>query len=370
MLLTVSTVNVYSQDDEIIPPDEPLEIMPPNVFTMSPNYGYITTTYNITFTGFGLLNSTLKPMSGVIINGVTLNTDTLLRINVTVLKDAVIGNRDLIVTNSAGQSDIYPISIKGYPKADFYANPSTLICNIGGSVDFYSNSKNGLTYKWDFGMGATSKSDKYGNMTVTYSSIGKKTVKLKVITPIGVDSITKYVEIKANKPNPPKSIIGYKDVCKYMSGVVVYKLPQLGQTPTYKWVVPAGVTITKTGLNYIVVKFDPTFKIGVISVTALNGCGESLPTSIKINNVPAVPTAILGPISVIGLTTGVYSIKNSIVDYIYNWKAPLGTTIISGQGTKTITLAFDTTFVSGNLGVSASNGCYEGAKQILTIKNK
>ncbi len=61
-----------------------------------------------------------------------------------------------------------------------------------------------------------------------------------------------------------------------------------------------------------------------------------------------------------------YSVANS-TGVAYNWTAPANTTIISGQGTNSIQLQFNTSFNGGALSVTNSNACGQGTTQTVNI---
>ena len=73
------------------------------------------------------------------------------------------------------------------------------------------------------------------------------------------------------------------------------------------------------------------------------------------------PGTMSGPGNVYGCTasqTQTYSIPAIVNATNYYWSVPAGITILSGQGTRTITVAFSTTYVSGNvISVVGKNDC-------------
>ena len=54
----------------------------------------------------------------------------------------------------------------------------------------------------------------------------------------------------------------------------------------------------------------------------------------------------------------------------YNWTAPAGVTIQSGQGTSTISVSVSPTFVSGNLSVNASNACATSTNRTVALSTR
>ena len=65
-----------------------------------------------------------------------------------------------------------------------------------------------------------------------------------------------------------------------------------------------------------------------------------------------------GPISTCGITSGTYT-ASTIPGATYNWTVPNGMTITSGQGSASIQVSYDPSYITGNIGVTATNSCGE-----------
>ncbi|MBY0427343.1 MAG: T9SS type A sorting domain-containing protein [Cytophagales bacterium] len=137
------------------------------------------------------------------------------------------------------------------------------------------------------------------------------------------------------------------------SNAMVYSVPTVAGV-TYQWTVPAGVTLVSgQGTNAIVVDFGSNVR-GDIGVSLTNPFGTTS-ASVEVSSgvTPAVGS-ITGLTSVLSGQTGVvYSIA-STPGTSYQWTVPAGATIVSGQGTNSITLDFGTN-VTGSVGVVATN---------------
>lgn len=109
---------------------------------------------------------------------------------------------------------------------------------------------------------------------------------------------------------------------------------------------------------------------GTVEAVAENvaGCQSVMNNQITLtqNPLPGAATAINGPTSICGGTTGVtYSIPNSIPNATsYAWSVPVGSTITANYGTS-ITVNFGNT--SGNITVSGQNNCQGGATFSIPI---
>lgn len=108
------------------------------------------------------------------------------------------------------------------------------------------------------------------------------------------------------------------------------------------------------------------------TVTDANGCTAS--ASFNLND--GTGKAPTGTPSVIVLSqrfnvcnsTITCSINRDVADAaFYTWTAPAGTTIVSGQGTKSITLSASGSFVSGTVSVAAANACGTGPARVSAI---
>src|SRR5690606_20384970 len=108
---------------------------------------------------------------------------------------------------------------------------------------------------------------------------------------------------------------------------------------------------------------------GSISVAASNGCGTGnaiMQTVTPSSTVPPIPGPISNNITgtpCAGQKEVVYTVGNVSGASALNWTVPAGWTIVSGQGTPSITVNVGS--VSGNVTVVAANGC--GSSQASTV---
>jgi hypothetical protein len=81
---------------------------------------------------------------------------------------------------------------------------------------------------------------------------------------------------------------------------------------------------------------------------------------------PGAAGAITGPGSVCVNATGVgYSVGSITNATTYTWTVPTGASIVSGQGTQSITVNFAST--SGNITVTGTNSCGSGSSSSITV---
>jgi hypothetical protein len=106
---------------------------------------------------------------------------------------------------------------------------------------------------------------------------------------------------------------------------------------------------------------------GNITVTPSNSCGngtaQTLP--VTVNFVPSQPSTITGNTTVCSGESGLtYSVTNES-GVTYNWILPTGWTQIGGGTTNSITVTAGT--AGGNISVTPSNDCGNGAAQTLLV---
>ena len=86
------------------------------------------------------------------------------------------------------------------------------------------------------------------------------------------------------------------------------------------------------------------------------------------NSLPAAAGVIAGGSLVCqGENARVYSVPPIVGATQYNWTVPVGVTIVSGQGTNSITVNFSTTAMNGNIQVSGYNNCGDGIPSTLAF---
>jgi hypothetical protein len=111
---------------------------------------------------------------------------------------------------------------------------------------------------------------------------------------------------------------------------------------------------------------------GALSVRGVNGCGQGSARTLTLSrNTPGTPSGIVGQATgICGISNLNYSVLNPVAGMTYNWTAPTGVTIVSGQGTSTISVSVAPTFVSGNLSVNASNACATSSNRTVALNTR
>ncbi len=134
---------------------------------------------------------------------------------------------------------------------------------------------------------------------------------------------------------------------------------------------PATVTgnaVTPVSANLVGLALTSIYHFRVVAV---NAGGTSYGNDITFTtgcNVPAAAGAITGPANVCqGESAVVFSVPVINFATSYVWTLPAGATIVSGDGTNSITVDFSTSALSGDVAVHGASDCGSGAPSSLTV---
>jgi hypothetical protein len=130
-------------------------------------------------------------------------------------------------------------------------------------------------------------------------------------------------------------------------------------TPTYLW--STGATTPSINVSPLVTTtYYCTVSDGV------NTCTDSVKVTVGATAVPTTPLSITGVADVCSYFSSITSATSNSVTYTaasvstatsYVWTVPTGVTLVSGQGTNSISVTFANTFVSGAITVKSINVC-------------
>jgi 2',3'-cyclic-nucleotide 2'-phosphodiesterase (5'-nucleotidase family) len=297
------------------------------------------------------------------------------------------GNTVVTVMDAFGQSDVDSVQINLTPAPDAPGPISgiTQECTVAGPgarLYIIAPVNNATSYNWNWngsngvsflsGNGTTNLSLSWTNAAIQAGIVGTLTV-----TPInqcGVAGPSQQVNLEffAVAPVTPFSISGPSRVCP--GDTVVYTFAATKRATAYQWTLPAGMNIVSGGnSNILQVAVVPGYTGGTLQVQATNICGISpARTKTLLQNIPARPVAISGQANGICNATGIiYNSAAITTGASLFWTSPVGTTIVSGQGTNTITLdVTNPSFIGGPLVVVAQNACGSSASRTLTLTAK
>ena len=177
-------------------------------------------------------------------------------------------------------------------------------------------------------------------------------------------------------PALPASISGPANVCTYAaSGAPATYTTPLVAGATYNWTVPAtGATILSgQGTNSITVGFTSAYTTGNVAVRSINAasCASAYKTLVVAKTIPAAPLAITGPSNVCSAATSGATVTYSIAAVAgatsYNWTVPVNATLVSGQGTTSITVTFTSAYTTGSIGVQSVVACGNSVAKTLVV---
>ena len=167
----------------------------------------------------------------------------------------------------------------------------------------------------------------------------------------------------------PCSIVG-------TAATATYTIKQVASATGYNWTLSGSITlVANLGDTGIVVKFEPGFISGTVSVAASNNCATSAARTLSvIAKLPAIPGIITGIANVCSFVGQAISTAFSINPVpgvgSYLWMAPSNATIVSGQGTTSVQVSFAAGFTGGNLSVRSIATCgNSSARSLALVKN-
>ncbi len=209
--------------------------------------------------------------------------------------------------------------------------------------------------------------------TAGFETQANKQLKVTGLSACG-NSVQTIYYLLAQAPGTPAPISGNTNVCQIIgtTNTYTYTIPVVPGATSYVWSGQAGTTIINNNGTSATISFGSDFTTSNITVRAVNGCGTSSARSITVvRNTPAAPGLISGPTSVCaymasnGITAS-YSILPVSGAVSYSWTVP-GGAVIAGQGTTNISFVYPASFTSGNITVTATNGCGTGSVRSLAV---
>ncbi|MEP7169529.1 MAG: T9SS type A sorting domain-containing protein [Bacteroidota bacterium] len=235
----------------------------------------------------------------------------------------------------------------------------------GDVTDYHVTNESGVTYTWTPPAGMTINSGQGTNGIIVTFQAGFVGGTMSVAGNYGCgNGSARTATITKSNPVTPSVITGSDDACP--NSTKSYSItPRSGET--YTWTAPPGGSVTSgQGTPTASITFPAVFSSGYVSVTSQNACGTSVARTMIVHATPPTPGGITGTKSGLCNSTQTYSVDAVTTAITYNWTGPVGSTILSGQGTTSINIAFPSS-VSGYVTVSVSNDCGTGAQAKLSV---
>ena len=255
------------------------------------------------------------------------------------------------------------ITINAIPATGTIINGATEVCQGQANETYIVPAISGATsYLWSLPPGAS------GNSTTNMIVVGygpnssSGNISVKGVNACGEgQSITKTITVHS-LPAAVGAINGNQLVCQGQSGET-YTVAPVADASSYVWSLPPGVSGTST-TNSITVSYGPNASSGIISVKAMNTCGEGSPASlpISVNPLPGSGGIITGNAQVFqGSSNMVYQHPQIPNATYYLWTYSGTGATINGNGSSSVTINFSQNATSGSLFVQGVNNCGSGA---------
>ncbi len=226
-------------------------------------------------------------------------------------------------------------------------------------------------YQWTVTNGTINSGQGTISISVTWATPGNATVNV-VATGSCSNSLTKTinVRVKADKPGRPGSIIGLLSTCGSTSET--YTISSVPNATNYSWGISGGGTITSgQGTTSITVNWASSPGTYTLSVFAENDCGQSTLSTLDVTVNPPAPVMSA---TIQGSNDVCPGLNNYTITAIpnatgYTWTVSNGGTIVSGQGTTSLTVNW-TTAGAQTVSVTATNACGTSSPATLSVNVK
>jgi hypothetical protein len=334
------------------------------IFSIAPvTDGVNTTTYNWSFSTSKLQISSGQGTPSVKFRWISQDVDASITGTMTV----VVSNpcTSYTVTQYLAYSSIRPVtpgSISGSGRA------------CPGDIVTYSvtNVPRATYYDWNLPTGMTAIGSDSSNVITVSVAAGFNGGVLTVAAgnPCGISGF-RSKSITATKPTTPGVISGTSTgLCN--AGTVNYSITPVAGATSYSWSISptgAGANIigSTTGNSIQVIYGSSTTTTYTLSVIAVNGCGSSNARTLSVSLLPARPATITASAPLCPGATITYSIPTVSGATSYVWTTTSGGTVVSGQGTKSLTVQWSANITTQqSVSVRAVNGCGQSSIRSLT----
>ena len=265
------------------------------------------------------------------------------------------------ITNGSAGAPATPAAISG----------AHGVCRSSTGNVFSTPSITGATsYQWTLPTGATGSSTT-NTITLSFSSTyNTGNLSVRAVGPCGTSALfSRGVYAYTTVPVAPSTLTGpATQVCA--GTTQTYTCSAVAAASSYQWSAPTNSTIASgQGTQTVTILFASTFLAGgTISVRAQNCFGVSAARTLIIYAIPGTPGSISGAANNVcpgsALTYSVAAVPGATS---YLWTAATNTTILSGQGTNSITLSAASAFTTGTLSVRAVSTCGQSAARSLGL---
>jgi large repetitive protein len=305
------------------------------------------------------------------VQGGTLNTSTGTNVSVT-WGTAMTGKVCVEAQNGCGKSDTtcLTVVVSKIPAAAVFSNSSSTVCPSASATYGITPVTGATTYQWTVPTGATITSGQ--NTTSAVVNWGTSMGGTVCVTPSNsCGSATPTclnVTVAATIPDS-SSMTGLTSVCP--GGTATISVAPNASITKYTWIAPANATILSgQGTPSVSVRFDSGTE-ALIVCEIENACQLKRPLRhlVKIKAEAPTPLTILGNATVCSTDTTTFGVSGNASITAYTWTVPTGATIVSGQGTQSIRVAWGTA-TSSKVCLEITNACNLKSQSCLDITIK
>jgi PKD-like domain/Putative metal-binding motif/FG-GAP-like repeat/Secretion system C-terminal sorting domain len=265
------------------------------------------------------------------------------------------GTLSVRAVNCKGNSALRTLIVYGKPGTPgAISGPANAVC--GGTTQVYTIATvNGATsYNWTVPTGAVINSGQGStSINVTFPAVFSSGI-------VGVSSVSscgtstpRNLTVYGASPLPASITGQTSNLCG--GGTQTYTVPAVTGAISYNWTAPAGCTIVGNTGTSVTISIPSNFVSGTLCYTITNACGVSPTRCNSLRAAPDTPASITSVSSVCANAQNVVFSTAQISSYTYTWVVPTGCTIVSGQGTNSISVNWGT--AAGNVLVRANNSC-------------
>ncbi|MDR3704600.1 MAG: gliding motility-associated C-terminal domain-containing protein [Paludibacteraceae bacterium] len=311
-------------------------------------------------TDSGMISYTWTVVGGTIISGA--NTDTI-----TVKWNSL--GKQVLTLNYVNQGNCTAatpasdtIMVNDLPTPTISGNDT--VCANGGSVMF-TTEKNQFNYVWSItGGGVINSGQGTDTVKISWNTAGNKIVSVNYQNSAGCSAASATTHNVYAKASPTPTINGTQHVCVGTTGIA-YKT-EAGFN-NYQWTVTGGTITSGLGTDSVNVTWTIAGNQSIsVNYTNSNLCSASSPTvhNVVVDSLP-VPT-ITASNGGCNATTTTYTTDAGMLNYV--WTVSGGYSAISGNGTNTLLVTWNTTGVQTvRVTYQTTIGCTPATPTIKTV---
>ncbi len=313
-------------------------------------------------------------------NGAAIAGGTKVIYTITSVSAADAGNYDVTISNVCGVVTSAGAILTVPDPAACVVQPEDVTVLEGATATFaVSATGSGLTYQWrragkSIAESATIKGTRTARLTVPASLAMAGDFAVVIKGTCGAAATSSVARLTVD--GKPKITVQPKSsttVCQ--AGPVTLTVTATGTALTYQWRKAGvnlidGANITGATTGNLTINAVATSDEGAYTVVVNGVVGAPSVTSAVANLKTIKPIGTIGPItgptSVCAGRAGLtYSVALVSEATKYVWTVPTGARIVSGQGTRSISVTWGTT--PGDVSVNATNTCFSGTAQSLAV---